>query len=83
MRRKRCGEFGQIEIELRRIELDSRQEEIRLFVSVLVGEQDVAVVAKDEVGDSRDHTFAVGTGDEEDGGVMHSRIYLTRLCPLW
>jgi hypothetical protein len=38
---------------------------------MLIGEQDVAVVAKDEFGDGGNDSFAVGTGDEKDGGVLH------------
>src|SRR6266850_7495405 len=51
---------------------------------MLVGEQDVAIMAKDEIGDSRDHALAVGTGDEKYGGGVHrlqvSSVYPCVLC---
>jgi hypothetical protein len=65
------GKFREVKIEFRGIELDAGEKKIRCFVSVLVGEQDVAVVLKNEIGNGRDHALAVGTGDEEDGGVVH------------
>jgi len=76
--RKALGKFGQSKIELGGIELDSGQKKIGLFVSVLVGEQNVAVVTKDKVSDARDDAFTVGTGNEKDSGVMHR--WQTSLC---
>jgi hypothetical protein len=38
---------------------------------MLIGEQDVAIVAKDEIGDRGDDALAVGARNEKDGGVMH------------
>src|SRR5580700_545383 len=62
----------EIEVEVFGIELDAHQEESGFFVGVLVSMQDVAAVAVDEVGDGGDFAFGVGTGDEEDGGGLHS-----------
>jgi hypothetical protein len=42
------------------IELDPHQEESGLLVGVLVGVQDVAVVAVDEVGDGGGFAFCIG-----------------------
>jgi hypothetical protein len=70
-RRKAFGKFSQIKIELHGIELNSSQKKIRLFVSVLVSEQDIAAVAKDEVGNAGDHALVVGAGNKQDGGGMH------------
>ena len=61
----------EVDVEIFGIELDAHQEEAGLFVGVLVGVQDVAAVAVDEVGDGGDFAFAVGAGDEEDGGGFH------------
>src|SRR5712671_858477 len=69
--RKALAKFREAEIKLHWIEFDASQEEIRFFISMLVGEQDVAVVAKDEISNAGNHAFAVGTGDEKYGGVMH------------
>ena len=71
MEANRSEKLGQVKIKICRIELNSRKKEIGFLVSMLIGEQDVAAVAKDEFGDRRDNPFAVGTGDEEDGGVVH------------
>jgi hypothetical protein len=65
------GKLGQVKIKVRRVELDSGQKKIGFLVSVLIGEQDVAVVAKDKIGNRGDDSFAVGAGDEKDGGVGH------------
>jgi hypothetical protein len=45
---------------------------------VFIGKQDVAVVAKDEFGNRSDNAFAVGTGNEKDGGVVHSLLAVTQ-----
>jgi hypothetical protein len=50
---------------------------------MLVGEQDVAIVAEDELRNARDYTFAVGTRYEEDGGIMHGlKAFLCDPCVL-
>src|SRR5271169_208282 len=71
------GKLSKGKIKIGGIELDSRQKEIGFLVSMLVGEQDVAVVAKDEVGNRGDDSFAVGAVDEKDGGSLHKGH-----CPL-
>jgi hypothetical protein len=65
------GKLSEVKIEIRGIELDPSQKEVGFLVSMLIGEQDVSVVAKDEVGNRSDDSFAVGAGDEKDGGVEH------------
>ena len=57
---------------LRGTELDAHQEEARFFVGVLVGVEDVAAVAVDEVGDGGDFALRIGAGNEEDGAIFHS-----------
>ena len=66
--------IGEINVEIFGIELDAHQEEAGFFVGVLVGVQDVAAVAVDEVGDGGDFAFGVRAGDEEDGGVFHGLL---------
>src|ERR1022692_3226124 len=65
--------IGEIDVEVFGIELDAHQEKAGFFVGVFIGVQDVAVVTVDEVGDGGDFAFAVGAGDEEDGGGFHGR----------
>src|SRR5580692_2833103 len=72
--------IGEIDVEVSGIELDAHQEESGLFVSVLVGMQDITAVAVDEVGDGGDLAFGVGATDEQDGGVLH--IYRQRVSGL-
>ena len=72
--REVVGEVVQRNIEVSWIELDAHEEEVGFGVAVLVGVQDVAVVAEDEIGDGRDQAFAVGTGQQQDGGVLHVEI---------
>ena len=43
---------------------------------MLIGVQDVAVVLEDEVSNAGDDSFAVGTADEENGGIFHERQIL-------
>jgi len=38
---------------------------------MLVIEKNVAAVAEDELGDGGNHAFAVGAGNEKNGGVVH------------
>src|SRR5580704_1538617 len=45
---------------------------------MLVGVQDVAVVAVDEVGDGGDFAFGVGATDQEDGGILHRQAAIFR-----
>ena len=70
---KRCGEFLEIKIEFRRIELDARQKEIGDSSSPCSSAKRMLPLwRKMKSAMRRDHAFAVGTGDEQDGGVMHS-----------
>ena len=65
------GKLGKIKIKIGRVELDPRKEEIGCLVSVLIVEENVAAVTKDEFGNRSDHALAVGAGDEKDGGHGH------------
>jgi hypothetical protein len=64
---KSLVELSKVKIEIRRIELYARQKKIGFLVSMLIGEQDVAVVAENEIGNRSDDAFTVRTGDEKDG----------------
>jgi hypothetical protein len=68
---KVLGKLGKIKIKVGRVELHSCKKEIGFGISMLIVEQDVAVVAKDEIGNGGNDSFAVGAGDEKDGGVVH------------
>ena len=46
---------------------------------MLVGVQDVGVVAEEEIGDARDQAFAVGAGNQQDGGVFISHYRYRKL----
>ena len=59
-------------VKVGRVELDAHEEEIEFGVSVFVGEQDIAIVSVNEVGDARDHPFLIGAVDEQDGGGFHA-----------
>ena len=65
-------------------ELDAHEEEAKLDILMLVGVEDVDVVALDqEVDDGDDNSFAVGTVDKQDCdlGVGHSGWnQITRFC---
>ena len=52
---KAVGNLGQVKIEFRGIEFDARQKEIGCLVSMFIIEQDVASMAKDEVGNRGDY----------------------------
>src|SRR6266849_7234386 len=80
--RKALGKPGQVKIKVRRIELDARKKEIGFLVSMLIGEKDVAAVAKDEFGNRGDDAFAVGAGDEKDGGLVHKRLLIQSVSPV-
>src|SRR5208283_4110402 len=67
--RKVLGEF-EVKSKLCRIELHPRKKKVGLLVALLVIEQDVAVVAKDEIGNRGNHPFAVATRHRNDGGVV-------------
>ncbi len=62
-RSEAAGKLGEIEGEVCRVEFDACQKEIRFFVSVLIGEEDVAVVPKNEIGNGSDDAFPVRAGD--------------------
>src|SRR6185437_15540561 len=65
-----AGKISQVDVEIRGIEFHPHQKQIRTFIGVLVGMQDVPVVAIDEVGDSRHNTFLIGTAEQKDGGAF-------------
>jgi hypothetical protein len=71
-RREVTVEIGKWKIEIGGIEFDPHEEEVGFGVAMLIGEEDVAVVAEDEVGDLGDHALAVGTTDEQDGRIFHA-----------
>ncbi len=79
---KSIGKLGKVKIEICRVELYPGQKEIGFLVSMLIGEQDVAIVAKDKFSNRGDHTFAVGARDEEDGGVTHKRLLIQSVSPV-
>jgi hypothetical protein len=79
---KALGKLGKVKIKICRIELDARKKEIGFLVSMLIGEEDVAVVAKDEFGDRGNDAFAVGAGDEKDGGVVHRKLLIQSVSPV-
>ena len=49
---------------------------------MLIGEEDVAVVAENEFRNRGDDAFAVGAGDEKDGGVVHKRLLIQSVSPV-
>ena len=61
----------EIDVEVFGIELHPHKEQAGFLVCVFVGVQDVAVMAVDEIGNGGDFSLAVGTTDQEDGGVLH------------
>jgi hypothetical protein len=65
------SKLRQVEVEIFRIKLDACKEEIGGFVSVLIGEKNVAVVLEDKICDGGDNAFAVRARDEKDGGLLH------------
>jgi hypothetical protein len=80
--------LGKIKIKFCRIELNPRQKEIRCLVSMLVIEKNVPAVPEDEIGNRSNHAFAVGAGNEKDGGVVHRRFLdfgfpWVTLCTPW
>ena len=46
---------------------------------LLVGVQDIGVVTEEEIGDARDQAFAVGAGNQQDGGVFISHYRYRKL----
>src|ERR1700739_4370697 len=68
------GEVVEVDTEILGIELAPHQKEAGFFVRVLIGVQNVPVMAINKVGDGRDFALAVGTGDEQDGGVFHPSV---------
>src|ERR1700690_2860177 len=75
---KVVGKLAEIKIKAGRVELHARKKQVGFFVPVLVVEQDVAIMAKDEIGNRGNDSFAVGAGDEKDGGVMHHKPIIFR-----
>lgn len=76
------GDWRELLLELRGIKREARQvpfhaheEQILFGILMLVCVQDVGVVPIEKVGDCRNQTFAVGTIDQQGGGVFH------RPCP--
>jgi len=68
---KSLGKLRKVKIKICWIELDPGKKKIGCLVSMLIGEEDVAIVAEDEFGNRGDDAFAVGAGDEKNGGVVH------------
>ena len=66
-------ELVEVEVEVGEVPLDAHEEQAALGVLVLVGVQDVGVVAVEELADGGDDPLAVGAVDEQDGGVLHRR----------
>ena len=71
------AEVGEGNVEVLGIELHAHEEEAGFLISVLVGMEDVAAVPVDEVGDGGDFALAVGAGNQEYGGVLHSSKAIT------
>jgi hypothetical protein len=72
------GEMGELfpeVIDRKVIErpFDAHKEEASLVVLMLVGVNDVGAVLVQDAGDGGDETFAVGTGDEQNGGILHAK----------
>jgi hypothetical protein len=61
----------QVDIETGDVPLDTHEEQVALLVLVLVGMEDVGVVAIEEVGHGGDDALAVGAVDQEDAGLCH------------
>src|SRR5258708_23493692 len=71
-----------VKIKMCGVELDRREKEIGFLVCMLIGEEDVAVVAEDEFGNRRDDAFAVRAGDEKDVRVVHKRLLIQPVSPV-
>src|SRR5439155_14347003 len=68
--------------EIAEVPFNAHQKQTALGVLMLVGVQDVRVVAVQKIGDRRDDPFAVRTIDQEDGGVFHRQALSCDLRPL-
>src|SRR5437867_8902518 len=66
--------------EIAEVPFNAHQKQTALGVLMLVGVQDVRVVAVQKIGDRRDDPFAVRTIDQEDGGVFHRQRSLIRFA---
>src|SRR5690242_6997976 len=64
-------EIVQVDVEFFRIKLDPHQEQARFLIAMFIGMKNVAVVPVNEVSNGSDFALAVGTGDEQDGGILH------------
>ena len=60
-----------LEAKLLEVPFDAHQEQVALAVLVLVGVQDVGIVPVQEFADGGNDPLAVGTVDQQDGGVLH------------
>jgi len=67
-------EVGEVDVEVFRIELDPHQEKAGLFVAVLVGVQNVAVMPVNEVGNGGHFALAIGTTNEQNGAILHESV---------
>ena len=65
-----AAEISQVDVEIRRIEFHTHQKQIRTFIGVFVGVQDVSIVAINEVGNRRHNTFLIGTAEQKNGGAF-------------
>lgn len=70
--REGCEECRFVTLKIVGGELDTHEEESKLYILVLIGVEDVGVVLLNQkVGDRGDEAFAVGAVDEENGGLGH------------
>jgi hypothetical protein len=53
------------------IKFEAGKKNARFHVGVLVRLQDVSAIAKNKVGNSRNETFLIGTGNQERGSFRH------------
>src|ERR1051326_1638641 len=65
------GKVAKRQIKFRGIKFYPHEECVGIGVAMFVGVQNIAAVLSDESGNSSDDAFAVGTGEKEDGGILH------------
>ncbi len=68
------GQLVQAHVHAGGIKLHAHQEQAGLLVAMLVGVQNVSIVAEDEIGDHRNQTLAVRTTDQQHCGTATLRI---------
>jgi hypothetical protein len=69
-------EVFQGNVEFRWIELNPHQEEVGVFIGMLVGMEDVPIVAVNEVRHRSHNAFLVRTADQQDGGIFHGKLVI-------